>query len=214
MTTAYFMADSIGYAGSLPYPTVLSTRMGWTPTVDAIGGTGFLMSAGAGTTFRERVPACIAAAPDIVIVQAGTNDTWYTIAALTTEIGLFFAALRAGLPTAMVYAIAPWTHGTAGIGTSRLDIGRAIAATALGVGGGYIDWLSDPWITGTGYVGNEQGDGNADTFIGADGVHPTSAGAIYVGGRLADTLAGVRHLILSGGNLLTEAGLPMFLESL
>ena len=41
------------------------------------------------------------------------------------------------------------------------------------------------WIAGTGRVGATTGDGNADIYVVADGVHPSVAGAAYLGTRLA-----------------------------
>ncbi|MGB0971630.1 MAG: hypothetical protein ACPGVG_11800, partial [Mycobacterium sp.] len=42
-----------------------------------------------------------------------------------------------------------------------------------------VDVRTDPFITGTGYDGNPQGDGNQDAFAATDATHPTHAGSRY-----------------------------------
>jgi len=183
MTTAYFLGDSV--AGVSPYyPNVMSTRMGWTPTRDQIGGSGFLAGS-AGQTYRERLTDCIAAAPDVAVVQGSPNDVYWTNAALAVEFALFFAELRAGLPDAKIYAIAPWPKGAAGLGESKTVMGQYLqtAVQKFTIAGEYLDWTA--WLTGTGYEGALAGDGNSDAYIGTDGVHPNAAGAAYLGTRLA-----------------------------
>jgi lysophospholipase L1-like esterase len=187
MTSAYFICDSIGDHGSPAYPAVLSARLGWTPTVDSWDGTGYLNdtpSPGV-ATFRERLPACIAAAPNVVFVEGGQNDMWYTVAALGVELPLFFAALRTGLPAATIYATAVWPSHGEGPVSGKADISALIRAAVTNVRGIFVDCLTIPWLTGTGTVAAPAGDGNQDVYVSADATHPTSAGAAYIGTRLA-----------------------------
>jgi lysophospholipase L1-like esterase len=44
------------------------------------------------------------------------------------------------------------------------------------------------WQTGTGTVAHPKGDGNGDLYVSADGTHPTEAGSVYLGTRLAETI--------------------------
>ena len=43
--------------------------------------------------------------------------------------------------------------------------------------------------TGTGHIGGETGAGNSNLYVGPDRVHPTAAGHLYSGSRLAADFA-------------------------
>jgi hypothetical protein len=58
----------------------------------------------------------------------------------------------------------------------------------------FIPTISDPggsWFTGSGNVANPRGDGNADFYVSPDDVHPEARGVAYLGGRIAQGIAGV-----------------------
>ncbi|HEY5668002.1 MAG TPA: hypothetical protein VIR03_02435, partial [Candidatus Saccharimonadales bacterium] len=44
---------------------------------------------------------------------------------------------------------------------------------------------SGRWIDGTGTTGSTVSDGNADVYVSADAIHPSPAGHVYLGQRLA-----------------------------
>lgn len=56
---------------------------------------------------------------------------------------------------------------------------------------GFIDPFTKPWLTGTGSIVDPKGDGNADRYIGADGIHPSAAGTRYYQERV---VAGLRKI--------------------
>lgn len=53
---------------------------------------------------------------------------------------------------------------------------------------GFIDPYTDPWLTGTGSSSKPAGDGNADKYIGTDGIHLNAAGQKYYQQRVVDAL--------------------------
>jgi hypothetical protein len=53
---------------------------------------------------------------------------------------------------------------------------------------GFIDPFSKPWLTGTGSIVKPTGDGNDDSFIGADGIHPSIAGTRFYQGKVVGAL--------------------------
>ena len=161
-----------------PLADAFAVRTGWTCTRDSVGGSGYI-SAGMGTNFPARLAALIATAPDVVVVEGGGNDNAAGQTAFAAAVSAFYSALRAGLPDATLYIV----------GTHRSEWWTPIilAAAAETYGGRFISW--DSWLTGTGYVGHEVGDGNRDTYIGPDGIHETNpVGATYLGTCLAFTI--------------------------
>ena len=64
-----------------------------------------------------RIPAVVAAKPDIVIVAGGRNDLDETLpdAQIQADVTAAFTALRAGLPHALIIAVSPvWDDETTG----------------------------------------------------------------------------------------------------
>jgi hypothetical protein len=59
---------------------------------------------------------------------------------------------------------------------------------------GVIDPYTADWITGTGSTAQPAGDGNADQYVGSDGIHLNGAGQAYYQGRIAEEL---RPMLLS-----------------
>jgi hypothetical protein len=63
-----------------------------------------------------------------------------------------------------------------------------MVAFAKAVGASYFDMC--PLLTGTGYVGHENGTGNRDIYIGPDNVHQSDpAGCQYLGAAWAWALS-------------------------
>ena len=187
MTTAYFIGDSFLYGIPPGYAVAMSARLGWTPTVDGLGGTGWLApgSFGAAGPYLARLPACIAANPDVVMVPGGSNDASFTVPQVQAALATFFAALRVGLPTVTLYVSSAWW-------TPQLYHDAIVAACAaaggtfLDTGGTYGNARTGPvWLTGTGNAGAPAGDGNRDVYMAGTAPHLTAAGYAYLGTRLA-----------------------------
>jgi hypothetical protein len=149
------------------------------------GGTGFLTTSIAGTeTMRARIPNEIANRnPDLVIGLPGYNDQSPTPAALQAEVTAFLNAFATALPGVPYIQIGSPRRGiSTGAGftptQARNDAIKAGVQSHQLYGRlfFYIDsWAAD-WEHGTGRVGATTGDGNADTWVGADNVHRTDTG--------------------------------------
>jgi len=159
------------------------------------GATGYVATAG-GTKlkYRDRLAEVIALAPDIVLIQSSINDAGSEASAVT-EAGLCFAALRAGLPAAVLIGTGVLNmHGTnSGYDTIGAGVQAALAAlsgptayiantqsgASTGAGTG-----SGQWAWGTGNTGATTGTGNADLYCDTDGTHPNAAGHDYLAWRM------------------------------
>lgn len=169
-----------------------SDLMNWPDTFNSgVGSTGYLNPGSAGrVTFRTRITADVTAwNPDIVIVAGGHNDTGSTNGDIQTEVGLYFAALRAALPNATLICAGPFfAGGTPGVYTAmQTSIFAGAAPYVLGS----IDTCTAPWFTGSGRVGATTGSGNSDLYISSDGTHPSQAGHDYLGRRMAEAVSGL-----------------------
>jgi len=192
MTSLYVISDSFGsYNGTATIPDIAAASLGWTLTKDAIGGSSYAAGT-AETAFGVRTTAAIAAAPDVALVLGSVNDRvdWRSPVTLAAAVQAALAPLVAAIPR--VYAV--FLTGSDGIGITSAAWGEtAMAATrdvmrdaAGAVGAVFIDGVG--WITGTGCVGSETGDGNADAYTVPQMVHPSNAGARYLGTRLAHAI--------------------------
>lgn len=122
--------------------------LGWDVTPSGIGSTGYL-NPGIGTTnFRDRVQNdVIDQNPDIVVVAGGINDRGYTATALQAEAELLFAAIRAGLPNAVLIVVSPFFYQgceTTTFMTSLLPAYRAVKAAAATAGALFVDVIEMP----------------------------------------------------------------------
>lgn len=165
------------------------------------GGTGYV-TAGSFATLINRLPLdVVAPAPDRLIVWAGYNDSGTDQTALGVAASSLYAAIRAGLPNSLVYVIGCWSpSGSPGASLTNTDGTLRTAAAAAGYPfispitgavygpSGTLVATHGAWITGTGKVGATTGTGNADIYIGSDGVHPTDAGHVYLARRITAAL--------------------------
>lgn len=164
-------------------------------------GTGYI-TAGSFDTLANRLAADVVAyTPDRLVVWAGYNDSGGSQPAIGTAASALFTAIASGLPTCQTYVVGCWSPS--GSPTSALTSTDATLQTAAA--GASLPFLSPitgsvydktgtlvttlgPWITGTGKVGSTTGTGIADWAIGADGVHPTDAGHLYLSRRIFSSL--------------------------
>ena len=97
----------------LTYPFLVGEALGWTTTVDAQNGTGFVNDgflAGPGLApLQGRLAANARHVPtvDVVVVDGGRNDAGYPTAQVTAAIGAFLDALGRTYPTARLVLVEP-----------------------------------------------------------------------------------------------------------
>jgi len=163
------------------------------------GGTGYLQTAGGGNPYpkyRDRIASDVTplvTSDTSILVTGGQNDL-DQYALVGAEAALLFAALKTAAPSAKIGVLLPFvTSGDPGAG-GYVAMREGIQAAAVAAG---ITVVADPqaegWITGTGYMGALQHDGNADFLIYTDHAHPSADGHKYYGLKLA---AGLIHAAL------------------
>jgi len=163
-------------------------------------GTGFT-TAGAsdGTTYGDarRIADVVASNPDLVILNATGNDPSGTVRAPALAA---MQAYRAALPGVPIIVGGIWP-GSGGPSAERVAVEAEVKA-AFDLWADPLSWwvaaaAPASWITGTGKSTAPVGDGNADVYVGSDGVHPTQAGHDYYGLRWA----GAIRSIINGAGL-------------
>ncbi len=163
----------------------------------AVGSTGYLNPGTSGrVNFQARLfPDVITNSPDYVLFAGGINDNdWITNSAssnaLFTACLNMYTAVESNLPNSKIVVLGPFwprtpsTDLTDPIHTISYAISNA--CFAAGIGGNYIDTLSDPWVTGE-Y--DQPGSGNATVYTSGDGTHPTPAGQWNIAYHVASELA-------------------------
>lgn len=140
----------------------LSRSMGWDVRLFGQGGTGYTNPGQASeneSVFSGRVADVIAARPDIVVVQGGTNDT--DPAAVKAAATQVLADIKTGLPDAKIIAVGP-------VAVPKFDaemlkaVSLAIGAAAKDLDVAFIDPAGLGWLVGQ--------------KVFPDGVHPNDYG--------------------------------------
>ena len=156
----------------------------------ALGGTGFVATGSFNSTYGDatRIADVVAANPEIVMLNATTNDVGQ--AGVQAAALAALQAYREALPDAFIIVTGLW-GGRDGTTSGKLASENAVKAA--------FDQFADPlslwiptqtspagaWVTGTGTVDTPTASGNADRFADdADGgVHPTQGAFPTIGGH-------------------------------
>jgi lysophospholipase L1-like esterase len=160
---SYISGSAMDSGEDMRWPHLVSKRMGWTPYLLGVGGSGFIAT-GQGDSFIQRVPRLMAAKPQIVIIQGGHNDVTYPRPQIEAAAKLLIDTIHADLPAAKLVVIAPFEPTNPTFSTA-IAIEGYLKADAEAVGALFIDPIVDNWLQG-----------RASTLIGSDGTHPTDAG--------------------------------------
>jgi lysophospholipase L1-like esterase len=182
---AYFFGDSLmSGTGSTPQRPVMArvaaNRLGWDVEVDAWGGTGFTTTGSSpGYLERLRRPGALGGRYDVVLIEGGTNDARVgsTPAEIRKAVREVVAEVRTRQPRAQVVLMG--AYDPPGV----VDLRRAVADSAVrdvaaDLGVPFFSPLSASWHTGH----------DPHRFLDADGLHPSTAGYVFMGARLADEL--------------------------
>lgn len=161
-----------------------------------ISGSGYVNDAGyagKGTYGAASRMGAFDSAPqmDAIVVWGTANDKPYSSSSVVSAAQSMWSALHAARPNTPIIVVGPqctgWPDATLDGHNNAL---RQAANQHDGVTA-YVDLRNNNFMSGTGYDGNLQGDGNADFFISADGAHPTHAGNRYWGENIARLLGTV-----------------------
>jgi len=182
-------APPTGYSSIGSWVTSFADTLGWDDVWNSgLGGTGYIAD-GSYVDFNARAADdIIAFAPEVVVVYGGRNDFASGAAAIGTAAGSLFTALRAGLPTAILVVVGPNGSGSPTDGSRDTStwgpIEDAIFSATASTADIQLEMMSSGIFTGTGNV-SSPATGNQTNYIQSDGVHPSTAGARYLGQRIA-----------------------------
>jgi hypothetical protein len=183
------------------YQLQLSKLLGLPDMVPcSMGGTGW-GNPGTGQPFIYRIArlqALNAYRTLKYIFQASFND-YNFLSQLPTTANALLTSLRAKFPTAMIIVEGPHGGGGTPLTTSQAIEAavQPVVAALQAAGDGLLFYLPStlsslgvpqPWIYGTGNTGAPANNGNADTCIGTDGVHPSGDGSLQRARRIMNTL--------------------------
>ncbi|MCM3521793.1 SGNH/GDSL hydrolase family protein [Curtobacterium sp. P97] len=146
----------------------------------SIGGSGWLANGNNGEpSIGNRVANdVVAQAPDVIVIGLGHNDAPYSDAQIQTSVNSAVAAIRAGLPNALIVVTGPIFSTPAPGRYTAMQ--AAIFAGVSGIAGVVtVDTVNRPWITAA----------NAGKYVSSDGTHPVQLGANYFGIRYAAMIA-------------------------
>lgn len=163
-----------------------------------IGGTGYL-NPGSGTawTCRSHINDVIDNAPDLVVFAHGANDFTSTPAAITAEVLLCLAEVRAALPATPIVVMGCWPLSS-GPSPAAIATEGAILAAVNNFDDSFCKFapvVSEPsgsWIFGMGSTAIPTGTGNGDVYLGGtsgtDKAHPNDAGHAYIGYKASEAI--------------------------
>lgn len=134
------------------WSTLAAKRLGWTASVDAVGGTGLVSDGPCGNqSVEDRAADALTSRPDVVVVEAGLNDQ------PDADLGDALSGVAAAAGDAELIVVGPTTPP--GYDADRAAaVDRALAAASTEVGAEYVSALD--W----------------DLAYGPDGLHMTAAG--------------------------------------
>lgn len=161
------------------------------------GGTGYI-TPGAFATFQNRVALDVAPWDfQELIIWGGFNDSGGSQSAIDSAARLLYETVQAALPKCKLIVVGCWSpSGSPSSGQINTNATLKTASRSFGLpfidvlsgqvfdGSGSVVAEQGKWITGTGNAGSPVGDGNADLYVSADGIHPNDAGHVYLSRRM------------------------------
>jgi len=163
---SYTGGSDMGGRGAAAWYNRTCEALSWVCTANGVGGSGWV-AAPTGGTFGARVEWAISQEPDVVVFFGGVNDLGATQSRVRRAATQALMKLRQTLRDVTIVVIGPVAPGDIlpAMEQMRDDV---LAATRL-AGGHFIDPLTGQWFQGS----NRR-------YIGADKIHPTDRGHIYM----------------------------------
>lgn len=135
------------------WTTLLAAAKGWREVNLALGGTGYLATAGLQScgravcaNYETSVQQAIANKAEVVVIAGGESDQSQDIVTEQAAIAKVYRTLRAGLPDARIVAVGPQSPGAIP-GSKLIAIDAAVASAARSIGAVYVSLLDPPVLT-------------------------------------------------------------------
>ena len=188
-----FLGDSyttgrLGQVPELTYAADTARTLGWQVILGGYRGTGFVAEGHIHKNFADLFTEQLAwrPAPDLVIVSGGHNDRYHSPESVAEAARQLLTTIQYTWTGTRLLLIGPMWGGDP---TRPVEEVRdALAGVASEQRVPFIDPLRERWITGD----RVQGTGNAPMYILRDGIHPSTAGAHYIAGRLVADLRALK----------------------
>lgn len=162
----------------------------------AIVGTGYVNGGGYGangaygSTTRMNAFANIPKL-DAVVVWSTANDKPYTPSNVVAAAQSLWSTIHTARPNTPLIVVGPECTGWPDAEMDTMNDALRVAANAHADVTAYVDLRGNNFMSGTGYDGSPQNNGNSDVFISSDGSHLTHPGARYWGQNIARLLGTV-----------------------
>lgn len=197
-----------GSGGTSEGTLVTGTLCGWFAVKAGVevwnycqGGTGYQNPGGGsgrgkyGSTTRRAAYAAMTNVAGMIVIGSANdaNLVTYPVATTRTEAASLWSALKAAHTSAplVVYGVESGPYPASNSDLNTLNAGLKAEALAHADVDRYVDSRTVPWVSGTGNIAAQVGDGNADIFTASDTVHPTQKGWERALDRMLDDLRGV-----------------------
>lgn len=162
----------------------------------AVSGTGYVEQGVYGAKGNYGASSRLSAfaalpAMDAVVVWSSANDKPHATGTVIAAAESLWSSLKTARPNTPIIVVGPECTGWPdGVLDTQNDALRA-AANAHSAVTAYVDLRNNNFMSGTGYDGAPQGNGNTDVFIASDGSHLTHPGSRYWGENIARLLGTV-----------------------
>ena len=212
-----YVGSSITRGGGLPayysWPDVASNILNLECINNGVGGTGYLADTkGKNDIYSERLEVLMEQLklnPDVVVLEAGPNDFWsgYKAQDVIKESEKCIDYIREN-SNAKIITIGAY-YPSEVVPEDLQEINNQLREQALAKGVPFIDLLNgdtydetgkkltvgkEPYITGTGNMGEPKNDGNADQYVLEDRVHLSIEGNRYFGERLSEKIGKILNV--------------------
>ena len=185
---ALFFGDSL-MNGTGAHPSrpilarVVARRLGWTITVDAVGGTGYTTGGDRSRPYLERLskPGLLSTPYDVVLLEGGTNDRAADAATMHLRTTETVRYVRSRLPTARIVLMGAYNPSGRGYDARRVTIDAVIRAVAVEQSLAYFSPIAGLWTKGQGR-----------RFLCPDGLHPSAYGYGVLAAHLTAALRAAR----------------------
>ena len=162
-----------------------------------LSSTGYI-AAGSRVNLGNRLPDVTAfGTVDAIYIAMGVNDYAQNFTILRQVVTADLLAISALAPNTPIIVQNAWysVAQKPTTGASNAILGGFNDAIAAGLQNAFfVDNIAENWVTGTGHYGGTTGDGNADFYVGTDGLHPTlalNAGHDFLGSHVATAISQV-----------------------
>lgn len=143
-----------------------------------IGGSGYVSRGPNGKIFVDLVPETLTVNTDVAVFFGSINDKLQPIGVVATAVDKTFASAKTAAPQAKFLVIGPaWVDSD--VPADILAIRDTVSQAADKFGFTFVDPIAERW-----FFDNPE-------LIGADGIHPTDAGHLYMAEKIAPHLKAV-----------------------